>query len=99
MNRSEIKNIFIKNGFSESLADFVCIKCPFWQIDDVLQMAKDKKPEKTIIKSCFMQWDEGVFYSESDFEKYTSDNKKNAEQEYRSHCNPDGSFRYEDFLN
>lgn len=99
MNKSEIKSIFSNNGFREILADFVCVKCPPWQIDDVLRMAKDKKPENEIVKSCFMQWEEGVFGDESYPGKYTVENNKEAEQEYLSHCNSDGSFRYEDFLN
>lgn len=98
MNKSEIKNIFAKNGFSEKLADFVCAKCSFWQIDDVLRMASERKSEEEIIKSCFLQWDEGVFGDESDLDKYTAENIKEAEQEYLSHCNPDGSFRFSDFV-
>ena len=97
MTISEIKKIFSSNGYSDKLAAFVCAKCPPWEIDTVVEMATEKKSEKELIKRCFLQWSEGVFDDLETSADYQRDNQSEAEHKYLSHCNPDGSFRFEDF--
>jgi len=89
--------MFSASGYSDKLAAFVCAKCPPWEIDTVVKLAAEKKSEKELIKSCFLQWTEGVFDDSEHLDDYQKSNQDEAELKYLSHCNPDGSFRFEDF--
>lgn len=96
MNIADIQKKFV--GYEKKLFDFVCLQCPGWAIDEVIEMAENKKTEAEIIEKCFYQMGEGVFDDESDADEYQEKNITEARKKYLKHCNPDGSFRYDDFL-
>ena len=99
MNTIDLKKKILEEGYSEKLANFVVSKVRPWNIDEVLQNIRKKSAEKEIIQCCFKEMTEGIFNSEGEFEEYIKEIDLEATQKYLSHCNPDGSFRYEDFLN
>lgn len=83
-----------KNGYSAELVSFLKKSFQEWNKTDAEKAIMQKKSEKSIIQIILRPWCEGVF---DDPEKEMQSCINEGIEEYNAHCNPDGSFRYEDY--
>lgn len=97
MPSQELQKIAKKQKYSEELIKYLGkISCG-WNFDEIKDSLITGKTEREILEISFRPWNEGPL-SEDKMEMYKKECIEEGKHEYLSHCNPDGTFRFEDFI-
>lgn len=102
----EFDTLAKKYGYTQQLGEFLSNIGLDWQKKLVIKAIEQKRPERDIIElaltpatidavAVYLPDNEDV---QSQFQALIEGAFAEGRQEYLKHCNPDGSFRYSDYL-
>ena len=101
----EFDTLVKKYGYTQQLGEFLSNIGLNWQEKLVIKAIEQKRPERDIIEMALTPptLDAVAVYLpdtdvQSQFQALQEGAFAEGRQEYLKHCNPDGSFRYSDYL-